>query len=221
MQEPLEIFNAQHQITASVIWLHGLGANGHDFEPVVNMLDLAHIRFVLPHAPQRPVTLNQGHVMPAWYDLYGLTADAPTDEAGLDISAAYLQSLIEKENQRGIKTSRIVVAGFSQGGAVALHFATRFSKSLAGVMALSTYLPLAEALEEKKHSENQATAWLMTHGTHDDVIVIDIAEQSQEALIAANFTVEFKRYPMAHQVCDQEIVDIKHYLLQQLPINSA
>lgn len=218
MQQPIEITQANQSITASVIWLHGLGANGHDFEPVVKMLNCPHIRFVLPHAPAMPVTLNQGYVMPAWYDLYGLTADAKTDEAGLDRSADYLISLIENEVKRGIPYERIIVTGFSQGGAVALHTATRYKQTLGGVVALSTYLPLAQQLEQTKNPANQHTPWLMVHGIHDDVIQLDTAQASHAHLNVNGFNVTFETYPMAHEVCSDEIQKIESYFLQQLPI---
>lgn len=217
MQAPV-IINPSETTTASVIWLHGLGANGHDFEPVAKMLHCPHIRFILPHAPERPVTLNQGYVMPAWYDLFGLTSDAKMDEAGIKASSNYVKSLIDHEKARGVSTNRIVLAGFSQGGAVVLHTATRYSESLGGVMALSTYLPLGDQLSTHLSAANQLIPWFMAHGHYDEVIQPSIAQRSYEQLKSNDFNVEFHRYPMAHQVCEDEIADIKAYLLQQLPI---
>lgn len=217
MQSPI-IINQSASTSASVIWLHGLGANGHDFEPVVKMLNCPHIRFILPHAPEMPVTLNQGYVMPAWYDLFGLTAEAKTDEAGIEASSNYVKSLIAQEKERGISASRIVLAGFSQGGAVVLHTATRLNEPLGGVMALSTYLPLGEQLSTRLKAANQNIPWYMAHGDFDEVIQPSIAQTSYKQLKNHNFGVTFHRYPMAHQVCEAEIADIKVYLLQQLPI---
>lgn len=219
MQAPLEITSNNETISASVIWLHGLGANGYDFEPVVKSLNCPHIRFILPHAPARPVTLNQGHVMPAWYDLYGLTANDPTDEAGIEASADYIKTLVATENARGIPSNRIVLAGFSQGGAVALHTATRFTEPLAGVVALSTYLPLAEQLVQTKQSINQTTPWLIAHGEYDDVIQLSMAQQTQAHLSQAGFNIQFHTFPIAHQVCQEEIDVIETYLLKQLASN--
>ncbi len=218
MQPPIEI-TSSNNISASVIWLHGLGANGHDFEPVVKMLNYPHIRFILPHAPERPVSLNQGYVMPAWYDLFGLTADAKTDEDGINTSSNYVKKLIQQEVDRGIKTNRIVLAGFSQGGAVVLHTATRYPELLGGVMALSTYLPLAPQLQTQASTTNQKIPWFMAHGDYDEVIQPEIAKSSYAQLKQYGFDVIFHTYPMAHQVCEAEIDDIKAYLLQQLPIN--
>lgn len=217
MNTPIEI-NASNTVSASVIWLHGLGANGHDFEPVVKMLNCPHIRFILPHAPERAVTLNQGYVMPAWYDLFGLTADAKADEDGINASANYVKELIQQEVKRGIETSRIILAGFSQGGAVVLHTATRHSEPLGGVMALSTYLPLADQLPEQASKANQSIPWLMAHGQDDEVITPEIAKRSYDLLKQNGFDVVFHMYPMAHQVCQDEIAEIEAYLLQQLPI---
>ncbi len=217
MPDPIEITQST-TITASVIWLHGLGANGHDFEPIVNMLNCPHIRFILPHAPERPVTLNQGYIMPAWYDLYGLTTEAKTDEAGLNDASDYVSRLITQEVARGVTTDRIVLAGFSQGGAVVLHTATRYAKPLGGVMALSTYLPMGQQLPTHLNAANQRIPWFMAHGDQDEVITPDIAKMAYEQLKQHAFQVDFHSYPMAHQVCEQEIADIEHYLLQQLPI---
>lgn len=217
MQTPIE-FTYGNKINASVIWLHGLGANGHDFEPIVKMLNCPHIRFILPHAPERAVTLNQGYIMPAWYDLYGLTAEARTDEAGINESSNYVKSLIAQEVARGVPSNRIVLAGFSQGGAVVLHTATRHAEPLAGVMALSTYLPLGQQLQTHRSDTNQNIPWFMAHGDGDAVIQLETARTSYELLKQSGFAVKFHTYSMAHQVCEAEIADIEAYLLQQLPI---
>lgn len=221
MKPPLEIQPNKNNtpVSASVIWLHGLGANGHDFEPVVNMLNCPHIRFILPHAPERPVTLNNGHIMPAWYDLFGLSADAQTDLAGIEDSVNTLNALIEQEVKRNIPYHRIVIAGFSQGGAIALHTAIKHPEKLGGLMALSTYLPDANNLNQFANNTDRNTQWYMAHGAFDDVITIDIAKASKQALTQAGYQVAFHTYPMAHEVCHAEIADIEAYLLQQLPIN--
>ncbi len=146
-----------NQITACVIWLHGLGADGHDFVPVVEMLSLSHIHFILPHAPYKKITMNNGYEMRAWYDLFGLSKDSPQDMAGIQASRADIETLIAHANSLGIPTHRIALAGFSQGGAIALHTALRHTQPLAGVLALSTYLPLKKTLHAEKSVENQST----------------------------------------------------------------
>jgi phospholipase/carboxylesterase len=199
-----------------VIWLHGLGADGNDFVPVVEMLKLPHIRFILPHAPYRKVTLNNGYEMRAWYDLYGLNAGAQQDEAGIEASKTYVESLILQENERGIASSRIVLAGFSQGGAIALHTALRHEQALAGVLALSTYLPLKQNLALEKSATNQNTPIFMAHGTFDEVITLEKCQASRAILQAQQYNIDWHEYPMAHSVCLQEINDIRAFLLQVL-----
>lgn len=200
---------------ATVIWLHGLGADGHDFEPVVEVLSLGElgVRFVLPHAPRLPVTINGGHVMPAWYDIYSAEFARREDEAGTRASARAIAALIEREVLAGIPAARIVLAGFSQGGAIALHAALRFPHRLAGVMALSTYLPLADTLAAEAASANAALPIFMAHGTHDPVIPLALAEMSRERLRLAGYKVEWHDYPMPHTVAMDEIGDIRRWLL--------
>jgi len=211
-QPPLEIADTSTNITASIIWLHGLGADGYDFAPIVKRLNLPHIRFILPHAPEMPVTRNNGYVMPAWYDVYGLTGFVKEDEAGIRQTQAYINTLIEKEITRGIPSERIVIAGFSQGGAIALQTALRFPKKLAGVLALSTYLPLKNSLKTEAQVANKSTPIFMAHGTFDDIITLETCKNSLSVLKEAQFLVEFYEYPMAHSVCEQEIVDIQDFL---------
>jgi phospholipase/carboxylesterase len=209
---------------ASVIWLHGLGADGHDFEPIVPELGLSPdygIRFVFPHAPLRPVTINGGMTMRAWYDIRTFDRDGPQDEAGIRESSLLLERLIERERQRGSDYERIVVAGFSQGGAIALHAVSRFPRRLAGLMALSTWLPLAQSFREEV-AENVDAARrelpiFMAHGTFDPVLPIEFGRTSRAALQSAGFTVEWHEYPMGHAVCAEEIAALSRWLQAVLP----
>jgi phospholipase/carboxylesterase len=200
-----------------MIWLHGLGADGHDFEPVVQMLNLPHIKFILPHAPYRPVTLNNGYEMRAWYDIFGLQPDSPQDEDGIKNMQTIINAMIESEIVRGTPSHRILLAGFSQGGAMALHTATRFDQPLAGVLALSTYLPLKNQLKEKQHPANKYLPIWMAHGRHDSVITLATAQSSKQTLEAAGYEVEWHEYEMPHSVCEEEINDIRDFLLRVLP----
>ena len=212
-QAHLELIRGDsHDVRASVIWLHGLGANGYDFAPVVDMLNLAQVRFILPHAPSMAVTRNNGYVMPAWYDLYAPSDSQKEDLAGITRSEDYLNSLIENEIKRGIASDQIVLAGFSQGGAIALHSATRYPKKLAGVLALSTYLPLKATLAKQAHAANLATPIFMAHGRADDIISLDRALASRLSLQESGFNVQWHEYPMAHSVCAEEINDICLFL---------
>ena len=200
--------------TASVIWLHGLGADGHDFEPVVPELrlpDTLPLRFVFPHAPVRPVTLNGGMAMRAWYDIISLDRNGPVDAAGIGESSALLESLIAREEQRGIDPGRIVLAGFSQGGAIAINTVLRAGRKLAGLMALSTWLPLPAALQGD--SVDPSTPVFMAHGSFDPMIPMQYGRFAADALVAAGFDVDWHDYPMAHAVCPQEIDDIRSWLL--------
>jgi phospholipase/carboxylesterase len=207
--------------TGSVIWLHGLGADGHDFEPIVPELRLPEelvLRFVFPHAPVRPVTLNGGMSMRAWYDIFSLDRDGPVDEEGIRASGEILNDLIQREQDRGIAADRIVVAGFSQGGAIALHAALRYPQRLAGLMALSTYLPLMSSFDaEVVHNEeaaNQDISILMAHGSFDPVLPMQMGTTSAELMTKAGFNIEWHDYPMAHAVCGEEIAHIRDWLLK-------
>ncbi len=206
--------------SACVLWMHGLGANGHDFEPIVPELGLPAnaVRFVFPHAPAQPVTLNGGMSMPAWYDIYGLTAGTPQDEKGLDRAASWIEALIEREAARGIPAERLVLAGFSQGGALALHTGLRFAAGLAGIMGLSTYLPLRDHLAQAQAMANRDTPIFLAHGHQDAVLSIDLGTASRDALEALGYTVEWHDYPMAHQVCLEEIRDIGAWLRRVLAL---
>jgi phospholipase/carboxylesterase len=203
---------------AAVIWLHGLGADGSDFEPIVPQLGLGAkpaLRFVFPHAPVRPVTINNGMRMRAWYDIFQL-GGGPEDEAGVRASEALVKNLITRENERGVKSEKIIVAGFSQGGAIALHTALRYPERLAGVLALSTYLPIAATLEKERSGMNRGVPIFMAHGTHDDIIPLRRAEASKDFLVKCGYPVEWKTYPMPHSVCAEEVADIARLLARVL-----
>ena len=196
----------------AVIWLHGLGADGHDFEPIVPELRLAiGARFVFPHAPIRPVTINGGLPMRAWYDIVGFDA-AAEDAAGIRASATAVARLVDREVERGIATEQIVLAGFSQGGAIALHLALREPRRLAGVLALSTYLPLAATIANEKSAANAALPIFMAHGSADPVIPLAHADASRRALEREGYAVDWHVYPMAHAVCLPEIEAIGAWL---------
>ena len=201
---------------AAVIWLHGLGADGHDFEPVVPELRLPKaVSFVFPPAPVRPVTINNGMRMRAWYDIFQF-GGGPEDEAGIRQSASAVRQLLQEQIGRGIDASRIVLAGFSQGGAIVLHTALRYSSPLAGVLALSTYLPLAVKLKEEMNEANHKVPIFMAHGAYDDIIPLARAEQSKDFLLRAGYAVEWRTYPMPHSVCPEEIRHISQFLLRTL-----
>ncbi len=204
---------------ASVIWLHGLGADGHDFVPIVPELKLppeTAVRFLFPHAPVRPVTLNMGMRMRAWYDIRTLTAEGRADEAGIRESIATLGRYIAAEREAGIEARRIVVAGFSQGGAVALHGGLRQPEPLAGILALSCYLPLQAALALELAAANRATPILMCHGQFDPVLPMPLGIVARDWLRGQGYTVDWKEYPMQHQVCQPEIRDIAGWLRARL-----
>lgn len=204
----------------SVIWLHGLGADGHDFEPIVPELQLPgslSLRFVFPHAPVRPVTINGGMAMRAWYDIYSLERGGAVDEQGIRDSGEIANALIRRERERGIAADRIVLAGFSQGGAIALHAALRYPERLAGLMALSTYLPLAASLDaevvDSPAAVNNSIPVFMAHGSFDPVLPMQMGVESRDLLRDRGFEIEWHQYPMAHAVCAEEIAHIRHWLL--------
>jgi phospholipase/carboxylesterase len=211
--EALEVESASAP-DAAVIWLHGLGADGHDFGPLVPELRLPpqlRVRFVFPHAPVRPVTINMGMPMRAWYDILQM-GGGQEDEAGIRASQALVQALIEQEKGRGVDPRRIVLAGFSQGGAIVLHTGLRHAERLAGILALSTYLPLAGNLAAERSAANRDLPVFMAHGTHDPMIGILRARESRAALETLGYTVQWKEYAMAHSVCGEEIADIAAWL---------
>ena len=199
--------------TTSVIWLHGLGADGHDFEAIVPELDLPAIpiRFVFPHAPMQPVTINAGIVMRAWYDVSD-AAIRREDEAGVRASQERIEALIAREKERGTSANRLLLAGFSQGGAVALHTGLRHRERLAGIMALSCYLPVADKLAAEAQAENRGVPVFMGHGILDPVVAISRALGSRELLGREGYTVEWHQYHMPHSVCAEEIRDISTWL---------
>lgn len=198
---------------AAVIWLHGLGADGHDFEPVVPELRLRKpVRFVFPHAPVRPVTINQGMRMRAWYDIFQL-GGGPEDEAGIRASQKTVERWIASQS---VPPNRVVLAGFSQGGAIVLQTALRHPERLAGVVALSSYLPLASSLAAERTPANQEVPIFMAHGEFDDLIAINRAERSRDFLAKLGYNVEWHSYPMPHSVCASEIGDISSFLARIL-----
>ena len=199
---------------AAVIWLHGLGADAHDFEPIVPELRLPSqlsVRFVFPNAPVRPVTINGGMPMRAWYDIVEL-GGARQDEAGIRASQRLVESLLARENDRGIATARIVLAGFSQGGAIALQTGLRHRESLAGILALSTWLPLHDTLAAECSGQNADVPIFYAHGVHDDMIDIERARTSRDILTRLGYPVQWREYPMGHAVCVPELVDIGAWL---------
>lgn len=202
--------------TASIIWLHGLGADGHDFEPIAPELALDKaIRFVFPHAPVRPVTLNGGMPMRAWYDLSAIGRDSPRDDAGIEESRQIVNGLIAREKARGIETRRIVVAGFSQGGAIALHGGLHYPEPLAGIAGLSTYLHTADSLD-KAPKANTGIPIFMAHGTQDPVVELAMGERSRALLSARGYSIDWYTFPMPHAVCPEEIAALRHWLAQRL-----
>jgi len=205
--------------TAAVIWLHGLGADGFDFVPIVDELRLPPtlpVRFVFPHATPRPVTINNGYVMRAWYDIMGFGPDRAEDDAGIRESEGVVRRYIEQEIAQGIPASKIVIAGFSQGGAIALQTALRYPQRLAGVMALSTYLPLAASLPGEAAAANRDVPILMCHGVRDPVVLPQMGEASRDALQRLGYRVEWHSYPMEHSVCMEEVVEISRWLQARL-----
>jgi len=196
---------------AAVIWLHGLGADGHDFEPIVPELRLSKpVRFVFPHAPVQPVTINNGMRMRAWYDIFQF-GSGREDDKGIRASQKMLEQLIEEQ-----PVEKVILAGFSQGGAIVLQTALRHPKKLAGVMALSTYLPLAATLDAERNAVNAQIPIFMAHGQHDDIIPIQRAQASRDALQKLGYKVEWHDYPMPHSVCGEEIRDISAWLSRLL-----
>jgi phospholipase/carboxylesterase len=203
--------------TATVVLLHGLGADGWDFVPIVGELQLAlPVRFIFPHASMRPVTVNAGYVMRAWYDIKSFTPEGRADAAGLAESVARVNAYLEQEIARGIPASRIVLAGFSQGGAVALSAGLRFGKRLAGLLALSTYLPFPARLEAEKSAANADVPILMCHGRMDPVVNIGMGREARDVLTAQGYAVEWHEYPMQHEVCAAELGETARWLRRVL-----
>ncbi len=203
---------------AAIIWLHGLGADAHDFKPMVKQLDLPtdlSIHFVFPNAPVQAVTINQGMSMNAWYDIFELSLEAEEDEAGINASMLAVESLIQSKFAH-IDPSRIILAGFSQGGALTLHTLLHGSVPIGGVIALSTYLPLRQLAPDAKKDRVVDHNIFMAHGTHDEVLPIDIGDLARGILLALGSKLVWRAYPMAHQLCDQQILDIRHWIVKKL-----
>jgi phospholipase/carboxylesterase len=206
--------------TGSVIWLHGLGADGHDFEPVVPGLVARGerpLRFVFPHAPRRPVTLNGGLVMRAWYDMTGIDRHVNEDEVGIKASYEIIAALIARENERGIATNRIVLGGFSQGGGMAVYAGTRYPEKLAGIVALSCYMLRAKSFAAERSEANQSTPIFMAHGKQDPMVPCILGIESRQMLEGSGYRVRWHSYLMAHSVCPEEVCDIATWLRQVLP----
>jgi phospholipase/carboxylesterase len=218
---PLEALEIETGSTprSSVIWLHGLGADGHDFEPIVGELDLPRepVRFVFPHAPTQPVTINGGMVMRAWYDIVSADLSRREDASGVRASQKLLDALIARERSRGVPADRIVLAGFSQGGAIALQTGLRHAERLAGIMALSTYVPIIDSVAAEANAATRDIPIFYAHGTQDPVITIDRAERSRDLLASLGYAVDWHAYAMPHAVCPQEIDDIGAWLRRVLP----
>jgi len=205
--------------TGTVLWLHGLGADGHDFAPIVPQLVEPHerpLRFVFPHAPVRPVTINGGMAMRAWYDILGFNRGVPHDEVGIRASDVEVRALIQRENQRGIPTNRIVLGGFSQGGAISLFSGPRYPEKLAGIMALSCYMLLEDLLPTERTRVNYATPVFLAHGNQDPVVDFRRGLEAKQLLEAGGYPVEWHPYVMPHSVCPQEVADIANWLRKVL-----
>lgn len=209
------IIEPQLQHHASVIWLHGLGADGHDFESIVPELQLdpdLGIRFIFPHAPHQAVTINQGYMMRAWYDITSMTINDAPDAEGIHRSVQVINQLIQNEIDSGISTDKIIIAGFSQGGVIALHTGLRYAKKLAGIMALSSYLPLQDELQLQRSVENQQTPILLAHGSMDPVVPYQLGVNARRWLKDLDYPVQWHEYVMEHSVCFDEIADIGRWI---------
>ncbi len=213
---PLVVKTGRKQSQYCVIWLHGLGADGYDFEPIIGELESIRglsIKFIFPHAPMMPVTINNGYMMRAWYDVKAMDIGSSQDEQGIRSSQQLLQNMLNEQIADGIPANHCVLAGFSQGGAIALQTGLRFNEPLAGIMALSTYLPLADTLEMEKAQANSLTPIFMAHGDSDPVVQPELAYQSRSRLEQQGYKVQWKEYRhMQHSVCAQEIADISDWL---------
>jgi phospholipase/carboxylesterase len=206
------------QPAAAVVWLHGLGADGSDFVPVVEALDLppAPIRFIFPHAPMQPVTINQGYVMRAWYDIVSADLARRADERGVRASQRLVEALLARERSRGIPARHLLLAGFSQGGAIALQTGLRHPERLAGIMALSCYVPLAGTLESERATANRDVPVFMAHGLYDPIIPVGLARDSCDLLARLGYDVEWHEYPMEHSVAPEEVAAIGAWLRRVL-----
>ena len=218
--DPPVVIESSRAAAAAVVWLHGLGADGHDFEPVAaefGRSGLDDIRYVFPHAPVRPITVNGGMKMRAWYDIAGSELDRGTDEEGVRESAAIARALVDEQIASGIPARRVVLAGFSQGGAIALFAGLRLPYRIAGILALSTYLPAEGSLAAQAHSANSDVPIFLAHGSHDPLISLALSERSRAVMANLGYTVETHTYPIPHSVCPEEIRDIANWLSRVLP----
>lgn len=219
---PIVLQSGSGEVDRCVIWLHGLGADGHDFEPIVPELQLPDqhgVRFIFPHAPMMPVTVNGGYVMRAWYDIKGVDIGSQQDEEGIRTSQQYLVDLLHQQIAQGVDSTRIVLAGFSQGGAIILQTGLRFEKPLAGLMALSTYLPLAQSLADERNQHNALVPIFMAHGDSDPVVRPELAYLSRSRLEQQGYPLQWHEYRgMQHSVCPQEIADIRQWLIEVLEL---
>ena len=220
MNEPSVLqFETTAEPNAAVIWLHGLGADGNDFVPVIQQLNLPEssaIRFIFPHAPVRPITINQGLEMRGWFDITSMGIADEQDRAGMEASSEILRQLCDQQITRGIASHRIILAGFSQGGVIALHCGLQYPQPLSGIMALSSYLPECVDLNDKKTTTNKSVPLFMGHGLYDDIIAIRFARQSLQKLQQAGYKPLWREYAMAHSLCQEEISDIRNWLLGAL-----
>jgi phospholipase/carboxylesterase len=206
-------------VRAAVIFLHGLGADGHDFEPLVPYLGLppGHgIRFVFPHAPSRPVTVNRGLVMPAWFDIKGMDLAQAPDAHGIESSSRLIRTLLEREAERGVPSDRTILGGFSQGGAMALQVGLTFPNRLAGILGLSCYLPLPDRVRGAEAEANRKTPIFLGHGTEDETVLLPRGEAGRDHLVQAGYAVDWRTYPMGHEVNAQEIVDMGEWIRERL-----
>ncbi len=219
IEAPIELQTGA-AVTASIIWLHGLGADGHDFVPIVPELGLTSapaVRFIFPHAPYRPVTLNGGYTTRAWFDIVAINRTAQQDADGIRASEKILHKLIEHELDRGIAAKRIVLAGFSQGGAIVLHTGLRFPQQLGGILALSTYLPLYDTVAAERHPANAEIPVFLAHGTEDAVVPFSLGQDAYKLMQTLGIPVSWHSYPMGHSVSPREIADIGQWLREILP----
>ena len=210
-------YSTQETVDTTIIWLHGLGANGCDFMPIIDRLPLCHthaIRFLFPNAPHIPVTINQGQIMPAWYDIYALTLDSKIDTTGILQSADAIQQIMLKEIERGIASEKIILVGFSQGGAIALEAGLSFCHKLAGILALSSYFPSYQTLNG--HPANLTTPIRLDHGEFDPIITQPMAEHTTKALITRGYNVNCHHYSMGHEICSQQITDLSLWFSDRL-----
>jgi phospholipase/carboxylesterase len=214
---PCEIIETNDNVDAAIIWLHGLGASGHDFMPIVPRLNLSSdmaIRFIFPHAPSIPITINNGMVMPGWYDIYAMDMEREIDFKQLMASSKAITDLIDQQCEQGIASQRIIIAGFSQGGAVAIQAALTYTKPLAGLMSLSSYFATHKTINPAKENANIPVC--IYHGTHDSIVPPQLAEHTQMCLRKLGYHPEYKTYPMAHEVYPQQIEDMSHFIHQCL-----